>query len=190
MGASGYEINAMALGFKDFIDQRAPKIERIQLLDDTDALLSAKEDGRLLIARDHPGLQIVVEAWDQVDNNLPPRRLGLYALGYQWLDAQNNALLGYEKPHMRFEFDRMPLNNADDRATEIAYAPGSGIAAHGHPITRFRYALNNQVASGQTAVSLWKPSELPAGDYVLRITAQDFSGNVALTARDLRVRIQ
>jgi sugar lactone lactonase YvrE len=190
LGVSGYERNPMALGFKDFIDRRAPKIERIQLLDQAQALLSAKENGRVLIAKDHPGLQIVVEAWDQVDNNLARRRLGLYALGLQWLDAQNKPLPGYEKPRMSIEFDRMPLNNVDDHATEIAYATGSGIAAHGNPITRFRYVLSNQVANGQTAINLWKPSALAAGDYVLRITAQDYSGNVASKGRDLLVRIQ
>ena len=190
LGVSGYERNPMVLGFKNFIDQRAPKIERIQLFDEAGALLNVKQNGRLLIPKDHPGLQIVVEAWDQVDNNLARRRLGLYALGYQWLDAQNNPLQGYEKPRMNIEFDRMPLNNVDDHATEIAYAHGSAIAAHGNPITRFRYVLSNQVANGQTAISFWQPSAQAPGDYVLRITAQDYSGNVALKGRDLRVRIR
>src|SRR5690606_39130184 len=87
VGPSGYERNAVRLGFANYADSVAPTIDDIALLDGSDQRLTEKVDGRLRVLRDGGGLQLVVEAWDQVDHNLPRRRLGLYSLGYQILDA-------------------------------------------------------------------------------------------------------
>ncbi|RDZ29561.1 gluconolaconase [Lysobacter silvisoli] len=187
LGASGYERNAMVLDFAGFSDRYAPQIERIALLDALAQPLQEREDGRLLVARDGGGLQIVVDAWDQVDRNLPRRRLGLYALGYQWLDAAGQPLPGYEAPVVNLRFERMP---AEDEATQIVYADGSGVTVHGSAITRFRYVLTNTARDGRLAVGAWQPETLPPGDYILRITAQDYSGNAAQSRRDLEVRVR
>jgi len=187
VGAYGYERNAVALGFVNYADHYAPHIDRIELLDAQSQPLATRRDGRLVLSRATPGVQIAVDAWDQVDRNLPRRRLGLHALGYQWLDAAGAPLPGYERPRMNIEFNRMP---ADPDAVKVAYGPGSGITVHGSAITRFQYLVTNTVRDGVLATGQWRPDELPAGDYVLRITAQDYSGNFATSGRDLRVRLE
>jgi len=187
VGAYGYERNAVALGFVNYADHYAPHIDRIELLDATSQPLTTKRDGRLVLSRATPGVQIAVDAWDQVDRNLPRRRLGLHALGYQWLDAAGTPLPGYEQPRMNIEFNRMP---ADPDAVKVAYGPASGITVHGSAITRFQYLVTNTVRDGVLETGVWQPAELPAGDYVLRITARDYSGNVAGARRDLPVRLE
>ena len=187
LGASGYERNAISLGFVHYADHYAPRIERIELLDALAQPLREKQKGRLLVSRASSGLQIVVEAWDQVDDNLARRRLGLYALGYQWLDAAGLPLPGYESPRMNIEFNRLP---SQEDATKTIYAPDSGITVHGSAITRFRYVLTNVVRDGQLIAGLWMPNELPPGDYTLRISARDYSGNEAVARRDLAVTLQ
>ena len=87
---------------------------------------------------------------------------------------------------MNIEFNRMPPQ-AD--AVKLAYAADSGITVHGAARTRFRYVLTNTVRDGRLATGLWQPAELPAGDYVIRITAKDYSGNTATAGRELPVRI-
>ncbi|HEY5802452.1 MAG TPA: gluconolaconase [Lysobacter sp.] len=187
VGAYGYERNAIALGFRDYADSYPPRIDRIELFDAAQQPLVQKQDGRVLLSRSLPGVQIVVDAWDQVDRNLPRRRLGLHTLGYQWLDVAGQPLPGYEAPRMNIAFDRMP---ADDDAVKVAYAPGSGITVHGSAITRFQYVVTNTVRDGQLATGVWQPADLAAGDYILRITAKDYMGNAASAGRDLAVRLQ
>jgi hypothetical protein len=187
IGPSGYERNAVRLGFANYADHVAPRIDAIELLDTHDQPLRQRIDGRLQVPRDGGGLQLVVEAWDQVDNNLPRRRLGLYALGYQILAAQGRPLPGYEAPRMNIEFNRMPPQRD---AVKVAYAPDSGITVHGSSVTRFRYVLTNTVRDGLLATALWQPSELAPGDYTIRITARDFSGNAAGNATDLALSVR
>jgi hypothetical protein len=185
VGTSGYERNAIALGFRNYSDRYAPRIDAIELLDATEQPLRQMQDGRVLLGRDLDGVQIVVDAWDQVDNNLPRRRLGLHALGYQWLDAAGTPLPGFEAPRMSIDFDLMPT----DEAVKVAYAASSGITVHGSSVTRFRYVVTNTVRGATFGTGTWQPRELAAGDYLLRITAKDYSGNVAIAGRDLPVRL-
>ena len=186
VGASGFERNAAALGFSGYADHYVPHIERIELLDANDQPLARRADGRVPVPRGI-GVQVVVDAWDQVDNNLPRRRLGLYALGYQILRADGVPLPGFETPRMNIEFDRMP---ADRDAVKVIYAPGSGITVHGSAATHFRYVLTNTVRNGELAIGAWRTDGLPAGDYTLRITARDYSGNVAGSGRDLALLLE
>ena len=186
VGASGFERNAVALGFRGYADHYAPHIDGIELLDANDQPLARRSDGRVRVPRG-VGVQIVVDAWDQVDDNLPRRRLGLYALGYQILRADGTPLPGFEMPRMNIEFNRMP---ADGDAVKVAYAPGSGITVHGSAATRFRYVLTNTVRDGELATGTWRADGLPAGDYTLRIIARDYSGNVASTGRDLELSLE
>ncbi|MGV8961032.1 MAG: gluconolaconase [Stenotrophomonas sp.] len=186
VGPTGYERNAVRLGFTGYADHYPPQIDAIALLDTADQPLRERINGRLQVPRDGGGLQLVVEAWDQVDNNLPRRRLGLYALGYQLLDAQGHPLPGYEAPRMNIEFNRMPPQN---EAVKLAYAADSGITVHGSARTRFRYVLTNTVRDGSLASGLWQPAELPPGDYSLRISARDYSGNEAVAGQDLPIAV-
>lgn len=186
VGTSGYERNAIALGFKNYSDAYAPRIDSIELFDTNEQRLQQLQDGRVLLGRDLDGVQIVVDAWDQVDNNLPRRRLGLHALGYQWLDASGNPLPGFESPRMSIDFDLMPT----EEAVKMAYAADSGVTVHGSSVTRFRYLVTNTVRGGTLSTGTWLPRELAAGDYTLRVTAKDYSGNVAVAGRDLPVRLR
>lgn len=186
VGPSGYERNAVRLGFANYADHVAPKIDDIALLDGNNQRLTEKVDGRLRVPRDIGGLQLVVEAWDQVDNNLPRRRLGLYSLGYQILDANGRALPGYEQPQTNIIFNRMPPQR---EAVKQAYAADSGITVHGSSSTRFRYVLTNTVRDGVLAEGRLEVAELLAGDYILRTTAKDYSGNVATEFTDLLLRL-
>jgi sugar lactone lactonase YvrE len=186
VGANGYERNAVALGFTGYADHYAPRIDGIELLDASEQPLAKRADGRVLVPRGM-GVRIVVDAWDQVDNNLPRRRLGLHALGYQLLRADGAPWPGYETPRMNIEFNRMP---ADADAVKVAYAPGSGITVHGSAQTHFKYVVSNTVRDGELATGVWRPDELPAGDYTLRITALDYMGNAASAGRDLPVALE
>jgi sugar lactone lactonase YvrE len=186
VGASGFERNAVALGFSGYADHYVPHIDGIELLDASDRPLARRADGRVLVPRG-AGVQIVVDAWDQVDHNLPRRRLGLYALGYQILGADGAPLPGFEAPRMNIEFNRMP---ADGDAVKVIYAPGSGITVHGSAATHFKYVVTNTVRDGELATGTWQADGLPAGDYTLRITARDYSGNVAGSGRDLGLSLE
>ncbi len=187
VGPGGYQRNAIALGFTGFSDTVPPRIDDIALRDALDAPLDAREDGRVLVPRALGGVQIVVEAWDQVDGNLPRRRLGLHALGYQLLHTDGTPVPGFEAPRMTLVFDRMPPHR---EAVRVAYAADSGITVHGAARTRFRYVATSIVRDGRLEPGLWQVDTLPAGDYLLRISARDASGNEATANRDLAVRLR
>ncbi|MGE8282119.1 MAG: gluconolaconase [Stenotrophomonas sp.] len=187
VGPSGYERNAVRLGFSNYADHVAPKIDDIALLDSNNQRLTEKLGGRLRIARESIGLQLVVEAWDQVDNNLPRRRLGLYSLGYQLLDAAGRPVPGYEQPHTNLIFNRMPPQR---EAVKVAYAADSGITVHGSSSTRFRYVLTNTVRDGLLADGALQLAGLQSGNYTIRISAKDFSGNEAMVGRELQLLLQ
>jgi len=186
VGASGFERNAVALGFVGYADAFAPRITSVEVLDDQDLPIKAVGTAPVVVPRQGPGVQIVVEAWDQVDRNLPRRRLGAYQVGYQILDAQGQPLAGYEQPRFNIVFNRMP---PQDSATVVAYAPDSGITVHGSAVTRFRYLVTNTVRDGRVETGRWRPDALPAGDYVIRASVRDYSGNEGVGARDLKITL-
>ena len=188
-GPGAYKRNAVGLGFVNFTDSVAPVIEGIALLDDAEQPLRRHEDGRLLVERAAMpgGVQIAVHARDQVDGNLARRRLGLYALGYQILDAAGRPLPGHEQPLMNLEFNRMPPQGD---AVLHAYGPESGITVHGSAVTRFQYLVTNTVRDGRLQGGRWMVDGLVPGDYSVRITARDWHGNAATAGRDLPVRLR
>ncbi|WMJ67659.1 gluconolaconase [Stenotrophomonas sp. 24(2023)] len=186
VGSSGFETNAVALGFTGYADHFAPRITGVELLDDADQPLRAGADGTVALARGGRGVQIVVEAWDQVDNNLPRRRLGAYQVGYQILDAGGQPLAGYEQPRWNIVFNRMPPQS---QAVMVAYAPGSGITVHGSAVTRFRYLATNTVRDGLMEPGRWQPDALPPGQYTVRASVRDYSGNEGIGPREIKVTL-
>ena len=64
---------------------------------------------------------------------------------------------------------------------------GSGIPFYGNRRTRFLYVVTNTLRDGVAARGFWDTTELPPGDYILRIWAADINGNVATANRDLPV---
>ncbi|WP_262378593.1 gluconolaconase [Luteimonas viscosa] len=186
VGPYGHQHNAIRLGFHGYRDTVPPRIEGVSLLDDAGMPLTAREDGRVLVPREGGGVQVVVDAWDQVDGNLPRRRLGLHRIGYQVLRPDGTPVPGFEAPPMNLDFSRMP---AHPDAVRIAYAADSGITVHGASRTRFLYVASNLVRGDEVAEARWDPAALPAGDYLVRAVAVDAAGNRAIGATDLPLRL-
>ena len=187
LGAPHAKVNALLLHFPGFADHIAPHIDGVQLLDAASQRLIALQNGRLLVPSAAGPLDIVADAWDQVDDNEARRRLGLYRAGFQILHADGTPLPGYAQPRIGVEFDRMPI--AAD-AVKILYAPASGDTVHSDQPTRFLYVVSNVVRHGLAARGGWNPAGLAPGDYTIRIYAADRSGNVAAAGRDLPITIR
>ena len=182
IGPPGGEINPLSLAPVGFKDDIPPAIEKdgIQLFDASGARLTEKQDNRLVV---RGPVRIVVDAFDRTNLNPDRRRLGLYKLGYQVLKADGTP---FEQPRINILFNRLP---PDREATKVAYADESGITVYGSKTTRFLYEVTNTVRDGQVARGVWDTTQLPKGDYVLRIIAADFSGNEAQDGRDLLIRV-
>lgn len=183
----GGEANPLLLPFPGFADTVAPRIAGIELHDQAEKRLSAKEGKRLLVPREGGPLSIVVDAYDQADGNLARRKLGLYKVGYQILGADGVALAGFEKPLVNIEFNRLP---PDRESVQVAYARNSGITVYGSATTRFLYLVTNTVRDGEAKTGSWDPARLAPGDYTIRIFASDFAGNEATGVRELAVTVR
>jgi NHL repeat len=186
LGPPGAESNPLALPLAGFTDTVAPRIERdgVQLFSEAGERLTEKRGGRLVL---RGRVRIVLDAYDQVNGNRQTRRLGLYRAGFQLLLPSGEPAPGFEQPRVGIEFNRLPPGG---EAPKIAYADSSGITVYGSRETRFLYELTNTVRDGHAARGLWDTSELPPGDYTLRILAADFSGNQADAGRDVPVTIE
>jgi hypothetical protein len=206
VGPHGAEINPLSLGLPGFVDTVPPLIvpRGIDLYDETGARLSERRKGRLIVSG---RVSVVVEAFDRVDGNGRSRRLGVYAAGYQVLDAKvrtagpveinqaqevNRAqdgsaenAFGSGAPRMTVCFNRFP---GAPEAPWLTYAAGSGITVYGNRTTRFRYIVTHSVCGGEASGGYWDTRELPPGDYVLRALVADFAGNAA--HRDLPIAIE
>jgi len=186
VGPPGQEINPLSLSPIGFTDKVEPVIEKdgVQLLDEAGRRLIEKQAGRLTI---HGRVSIVVNAYDRNDLNASRRRLGLYSLGYQILKADGKPADRFEQPRINLVFNRLP---AQEDAPKITYSEESGITVYGSATTRFLYNVTNTVRDGRAETGAWDTSELPAGDYILRIIAADYSGNEAHANRDLMVTLK
>jgi hypothetical protein len=185
VGPPGGEVNPLTLSPVGFKDDIAPVIEKggIQLFDSSGTKLTEKRGDRLLVSGQ---VRIVVDAFDRTNMNGNRRRLGLYRLGYQVLNADGTPAKGFEQPRINLIFDRLP---PDRESTKVAYADESGITVYGSESTRFLYEVTNYVRDGRAERSVWDAGQLPPGDYTLRIIAADYSGNEAHEGRDVLITI-
>lgn len=214
----GDVINPLALNFMGFQDSVAPQITRIDIADKDGKILGkpaaqpkpttaaknsktnkgkkktaepvpqvAATSGPLKLARSLGQVSIIVDAFDQADGNMARRRLGLYELGYQILQADGTPLAGFEKPKMTIRFNHLP---ADEEAVKVAYAENSGITVHGNAATKFLYNITSEIHDGHAIINFWNIKDLAAGDYLIRITAKDFAGNLAIGKTELKVKIE
>jgi len=185
VGPPGGEINPLSLSPIGFTDTIPPTIEKdgIQLFDSTGARLKEKQGDRLIV---RGSVRIVVDAFDRTNMNAERRRLGLYKLGYQILNADGSPAPGFNEPRINILFNRLP---GDRAATKVAYAAESGITVYGSASTRFLYEVTNTVRDGHAAPGVWDTSQLPRGAYILRIIAADYSGNEAQQGRDVLVSV-
>lgn len=206
VGPSGAEINPLSLSPLGFVDTIAPTIEKdgIKVLDESGQPLKEMDHGRVVV---RGRVRIVVDAFDRYDMNSDRRRLGLYSLGYQVLSAKqvsetpprvdvktkqtDSANLtpapGFEHPRINILFNRLPWGA---EAPKLAYTDQSGITVYGSKTTRFLYEISNIVKDGHASPGFWNSSELPKGNYMLRVIARDFSGNEATENRDLPIEIR
>lgn len=183
-GTVGAEYNALAAlelpGIKDTV---APTIEKngVSFFDNTgrEIRADAKRDERLTLEGD---VRIVVRAYDQMDGNAARRRLGIYRLGYQVLAADGAPAPGFAEPLVNISFESLPR---DESAAQLAYAAGSRAGATGETI--FAYIVTNIVRAREARADVWPASKLPAGDYTVRVFAEDFFGN--RTTHDTPVRV-
>jgi sugar lactone lactonase YvrE len=182
-GPSNAETNPLALPFFGFKDTVAPAIEPhgIEVVsaatlnpnsEKSFQLFTQKQDWRLIVSGD---VAILVTAYDRIDGNIASRKLGLYRLGYQLLDAAGRPVKGFAQPLINIEFSRLP---ADPLSVFKAYAAGSGVSAYGTP-TNFRYIVTNRIRDGEARDGLLRTSELAPGNYIIKVTAEDFAGNRA-----------
>ncbi len=182
----GVAVNALALPFTGLRDTVPPRIQSIALYDANGQRLPGKKGKRLHVARTLGDLTIVAAGYDQMDDNLARRRLGLYKLGYQLLHADGSPVAGFETPRITQVYDRLPRER---EAVKLLYAENSGITVYGSKATVFAYAVNNTLHDGVALPGTWKVDGLEPGDYVLRIYAADFAGQVALEGRDLPITL-
>lgn len=182
---AGQVVNPLSLSLAGFKDEIAPKIEGIHVFDQSGQEIHKRKQSKILSIPRLGPVSIIVDAFDQADGNSARRRLGLYQIGYQILHADGSAMPGYEQPHINLEFNQLPF---DDEAVKIAYFANSGITVHGNATTRFLYNVTNTVRDGRAKPGFWEVKDMPKGDYLIRIFAADFAGNVAQSRRDLAVR--
>jgi len=183
---NGDALNPLQLPFLGLADTTAPQIHSISIVDAAGQPLKDTVSARLRVPRAAGGLQIVVDASDQIDGDQQRRRLGLYRLGYQLLNENGETIPGMAQPLITQQYDRLPRNRA---AVKLAYAEGSGITVHGAAATHFRYAINNQLLNGKLVPGTWQVGQLGPGNYILRITAEDYAGNAASRGRDLAITV-
>lgn len=182
----GRVVNPLALPFPGLRDTISPVIQGIALYDANDKRLPGKRGQRLEVSRNLGEVNVVVDAFDQMDGNLARRRLGLYKLGYQLLQADGTAVSGYEQPRIMQTYDQLPKQR---EAVKVVYSADSGITVYGSKSTRFTYSLLSHLSAGEVVPGRWQVSGLAPGDYTLRIYAADYAGNTATTGRDLAVTI-
>jgi sugar lactone lactonase YvrE len=185
VGWGGEEYNPLLFNLVQFEDTVRPTIPRngVRLFSVDGTPLVARERGRLIVS----GLvQVVVEAWDQVNGNRPNRRLGVYSLGYQVLNPDGTPATGFEQPIETIRFDQLQMS-AD--ATRHVFAPGSGIPFYGQRRTRFLYIVTNTFRDGVAAQGYWDTRQLVPGNYTLRVRVADINGNEAIVNRDLPVTV-
>ncbi|HEY0379081.1 MAG TPA: SMP-30/gluconolactonase/LRE family protein [Pyrinomonadaceae bacterium] len=187
-GPVGGEFNALAAlelpGVKDTVE---PIIEKdgVRLFDregrelNTSAENKKGERAPVVVRGD---VRVVVRAYDQMDGNAARRRLGLYRLGYQVLRTDGGPAPGFDGPRLTVSFENLP---DDVRAAPVAYAAGSKSGATGETV--FAYVVTNNVRDRAAQENFWHTTELPPGDYTLRVFAEDFFGNRA--TRDVPVRV-
>ena len=181
-GPTGGEMNALAaLELPGIADTKPPFIEGVDLYDQNWQPFAATAKGGPVNVMG--AVRIVVRAYDQMDGNAARRRLGLYRLGYQILQADGNTPApGWETPRATISFETLP---DDVRAAPLAYAPGSLCGYT--PVTVLGYTVTNHVRDREAREDFWQTAQLAAGDYLVRVNGEDFFGN--RTTQDVKVRI-
>lgn len=182
MGPPAAEMNILStLELPGLTDTIAPTIERVALANSANALIGEVSGApqKAPIEADGP-VRVLVDAWDQHDGNADRRRLGLFRLGYQVLDASGAPVAGYEQPRMTISLEHLP---SDPRAGRLVYADGSRSWFSGPTV--FVYEITNVVRDGEAREARLDLSALARSQYTLRVFAEDAFGNRSI--RDVSI---
>lgn len=176
-GRSGSEMNALdALSLPGIADSRPPVIEKVSIYDQNwNPVETSPPNSRIKLTGN---TRLVVKAYDQLDGNSERRRLGVYKLGYQILDAAKNPI-GESK--WTIKFDRMPPNEA----VKFVYADKSHSGATGETI--FNYIVTNFVEGDEFREEFLNVSSLSAGILTIRVFAADYFGNSS--SKDIEIEV-
>ena len=176
-GKSGAEMNALdALKFPGIEDNIAPKIESLKLFDENwREIETEKTNQRIKLSGK---TRIVVQAFDQMNGGASYRKLGIYRAGYQVFNA-DEAPLG--EINWTINFERMP----DEDAVNFVYAEGSQSGYK--PQTIFKYIASNKVNGDIFQEDFFKADDLNSGNYILRVFAADFFGNIS--SKDIQFEV-
>lgn len=181
VGPTAGEINALAaLRFPGITDTIAPVIENVTLLDENWQPFTVEKNKPPVI---RGRLRIIVRAYDQADGNAAYRRLGLYKLSHALLHQNGTAVHGLGALRENIVFDKLPLM---PNGAAMVYATGSQSGYQGRTI--FDYIATNTVRDGQAQEGVLDVSSVEAGNYLVRVIAEDFFGNK--TPRDVAIRIE
>ena len=183
VGWPAEEHNPLLFRLVQFEDTVAPTIPRdgIRVYDESWRPQTTRVQNRLLLAG---RVRVVMEAWDQADDNTPSRRLAPYELGYQVLQSDGSPAAGFERRTASLRFDRL---DSDPDAAHRVYGAGSGIPFYGARHTQYLFILTNRLERGRTREGFWDTGSMRPGNYILRGWAADVKGNLA--ERDLPVTI-
>jgi len=163
-GRSGSEMNALdALILPGISDKRPPVIDKVTMFAGGNEIKPSS--GKLQLAGK---VQVVMQAYDQVDGNAARRKLGLYQAGYQLLHADKSPVTDIR---WNIRFDRMPRSGA----VPFVYAIGSKSGATGETI--FDYIVTNHVEGDDYSEGFLDANDLASGKYIIRVWAGDYFGN-------------
>jgi hypothetical protein len=174
-GPSSEESNPLAaLQFPGLSDSVPPTIEGVAITSEFgESLFDSSETARGSKTCSINGrARVIVRAYDQLDGNPRRRRLGLYRLGYQLLRRDGSPEVGFEQPSYNLVFDRLP---ARQDMIRLVYAEGSQSGYEGQTV--FSYIVTNVAGGGLAHQEFFDVSQIPPGDYTLRVIAEDFFGN-------------
>lgn len=167
-GRRGAEMNALdALELPGISDSIAPTIQQISLYNENWQRLGETENKPARIKLDGK-TRIVARAHDRMDGNAERRRLGVFKIGYQILQADETPV---SEMNWTISFDRLP----EPEAARFVYAVGSKSGATGETI--FDYIASNRVNGDEYREDFFDAGGLANGEYILRVAAADFFGN-------------
>ncbi|HEX6278558.1 MAG TPA: hypothetical protein VFZ49_00965, partial [Pyrinomonadaceae bacterium] len=134
-GKSGAEMNALAaLVLPNVSDSIEPMIQDVSAYDPGwNKIETESSTSRIKLTGK---TRIVVRAFDRMDGNPERRRLGVYRVGYQLLNADSQPATDVD---WTITFDRNPPSEA----VKTVYAPGSKSGATGETI--FNYIVTNRL---------------------------------------------
>lgn len=171
------EFNALSvLRLPGLTDTVAPVIESFAIADAQGNILfdpGAKKNPAANLSQ-NGRLRIFVRAYDQMDGNAKHRRLGVYRAGFQILNASGTPQAEFNQTRRNLEFDRLPW---DWQTVSQVYAAGSRSGYEGPTV--FNYIATNVLQRGEIREAFFDPAKLPPGNYILRLVAADYFGNIA-----------